>query len=152
MSWTILYSENIPFFLEMNVRDSIGRSIDENINERSPAAADPPVESTTEVWRSPGDYESPPEYESGEDDDMERLQQMGSNVDSDWDYTDVRTLPDREEPDRDRDRSMGYPERERDMDNPYDDPGFIDDYAWQYGGYTDETLPLAMYEDFYRSR
>lgn len=78
------------------------------------------------------------------DDDMSRLQEIAPS-----DYMDYRR-PIEDLYDRDLNRPNYYPPIERDRDNPYDDPGYIDEYAWQIGGYTDETLPLAMAEDFYR--
>lgn len=145
--YSIMYSELVRFSLEMNVRQSVGRNTPIIIDEG---------ETFTEPsnWRSPGDYEQPPSY-SGPDDDMSALQNMGSNVDSDWDYTDVRNQDytqqvnvDFELPDIDR--ADAYPEMERDLDSLYDDPGYVDEYAWRIGSYTDETLPQAMFEDYYR--
>lgn len=36
------------------------------------------------------------------------------------------------------------------MMNPYDDIGFQEEYAWQIGTYTDETLPNATSDYYYR--
>lgn len=137
--YSVFYLDRVNFILEMNQRPFSHGSA----TPTEKAAA--PVETVL-----PFDGYANPETGTQDsnidldDDDMSRLQEIAPS-----DYMDYRR-PIEDEYDRDENRPNYYPPMERDRENPYDDPGYMHDYSWQYGGYSDETLPLAMYEDFYR--
>lgn len=101
----------------LGIRNSLEDNVRITIGSKLPAAASPNIRDS--------------DYKDIDDGDMSRLKDMGSNVDPNWDYTDIRTkstreveFPDRPLPTRERDHSswMNRYEQERETRPPDEYP------------------------------